>query len=238
MKNCIQSNGEIEHCSQSHASIEMVKKSCDLESQSIIDLKCRNPSTGGSCMGAFSQGTSGAAGGTAESQCNACGAAKGSTETCSFDFSKTTTSEITTSWSNAVTAGMSIEFSVGVNIDFFSAGIKTTYSLSDTFTTGKSKSKSSSISIQGGCSATIEAGTQETATAQFITGTLKADFTGKLKSVYKCNIGKGHTETKTVTSTMTIQNVPTMAMNSDCKVTSTPCGSDKEDLVKRLQRAE
>jgi len=154
------------------------------------------------------------------SPCPAEGVAAGSTTECDFSFEVSTQHTVSTSFSSATAIMIGTEFEVGV--DFLVEGKATVkFSVTETLTYGRTKSTSTSSSVTGGCKATIKAGTAESATANFFTGTLVGEFTAKVTTTYDCPWKK-----KQVTETsgsITITNVPTQSMDGSCQTIGEVC---------------
>lgn len=216
---CAQSDGSLAPCTQSHESVHWpVSRDCKPNMTAISDVKCKSVSSGGSCGASFQQGST--AGGHSNHDCNACKAAAGSTTECDFSFQVSTQHTLSTSFSSATAIMIGTEFEVGV--DFLveeKATVK--FSVTETLTYGKTKSTSTTSSVTGGCKATIKAGTAESATANFFTGTLVGDFTAKVTTTYDCPWKKK--QVSETSGSITITNVPTQSMDGSCKTTAEVC---------------
>eukprot|EP00930_Biecheleria_cincta_P073426 TRINITY_DN60718_c0_g1_i1.p1 TRINITY_DN60718_c0_g1~~TRINITY_DN60718_c0_g1_i1.p1 ORF type:complete len:347 (-),score=46.75 TRINITY_DN60718_c0_g1_i1:114-1154(-) len=219
MENCIQSDGNIGHCRGTHETINWpVEQDCKPIQTTITDLECINQQSGGECGADFEQDS--VAGAHSEDDCDACQAANGSTQECSFSFGIQTQNTISTTFSSSQSIMVGTEFTLGW--DFLAkAELTVKFSITDTLTYGQSKTKSSTTTATGGCSATIKAGTRESARANYVSGTLRARFKGKVTTKYDCP-WKGDTSEQT-TGTIQISNVPTQSMEGTCKAIASPC---------------
>jgi len=227
MKSCIQENGKLGACSKSYASIKYpVAPDCKVKSQQILNMRCKNHNTGGTCSAGFEKGSS--VGGHSENDCNACKAAKGSSLQCTFNMGVTVSHSITSSFSKST--GVKIETGVEWKTDLIFEEEKThvNVDVSTTLTTGKSTTKSQSYTVSSSCSATIQAGTRESATANFVAGTIVGDFIADVVTTYECGWKKPHTET--TTGTLRISNVPTESVDGSCTPVAESCNAEQQLL--------
>merc|ERR1712113_1307253 len=112
-------------------------------------------------MGGFDAGSM--AGASSQSDCNACYAAKGSSQQCSFSFAYTTQNTITNTWTHSHTWQLGVSFQLSENFVFGggasgSATEGLTFSFSSTLTSGKSTTKTTTMQDSTGCTVTLPAG--------------------------------------------------------------------------------
>jgi hypothetical protein len=227
MKSCIQENGELGACSKSYASIKYpVAPDCKVKSQKILNMRCQNHNTGGTCSAGFEKGSS--VGGHSENDCNACKAAKGSSLQCTFNMGLSVSHSITSDFSSATGVSVEVGTEFDTNMIFEEEKTHIKVDVSETLTVGKSTTKSQSYSISSSCSATIIAGTRESATANFVAGTIVGDFIADVVTTYECGWKKPHTET--TTGTLRISNVPTESVDGSCTPVSEQCTPDEQVL--------
>jgi hypothetical protein len=219
-KNCIQSTGAVNHCSQSHAPIKWpVEANCKVKSQTISNVQCKNKNSGGTCGADFQQGST--VGAHSTHDCNACKAAAGSTLQCNFAMGISVTHTYTAEFSSATSVGvkMGLEFEAG--LIFASAKTSFEVSVDETITVGHSTSSTKSYNVQSACDATIKAGSRESATANFFSGTVVGDFTADVTTTWDCPWKPVHKES--TTGTMTITNVPTQTVEGSCTPVNESC---------------
>lgn len=225
MKNCIQSDGNVAHCSQSHEAIAWpVAQDCKPTSTAITDLKCKNPE-GDSCGASFEKGST--KGAHSDHDCDACEAAEGSSTECDFNFAVETDKTISTQFQSGTEIMVGTEFDVGVDF-LLKAEAKVKISVTEKLTYGQTKTMRSATTVTGGCKATIKAGTKESAQANFFVGTLIGEFTAKVTTKFDCPWKKDKEET--TTGTMTITNVPTESMDGYCKTVGETCHKSLDPL--------
>eukprot|EP00947_MAST-08B_sp_MAST-8B-sp1_P000545 g545.t1 len=228
MKNCIQNDGNIGHCSQSHEAIKWpVPGDCKPKTTLITDIKCKNEKDDGTCGADFEKGST--VGAHSDHDCDACQAAAGSTEECDFSFSRSTSHTVSTTFSSSTAIMAGTEFTVGMSFIAEAEG-QVKFSVTETLTYGHTKSTTTSSTVTGGCKATIKAGTRESASANYFSGTLMGDFTATQTTEYDCGWKKS--EKKPITGTITISNVPTQSMVGTCKTVAGQCpaANPEEDL--------
>jgi len=231
MQNCIQTDGSIAHCKSSHASVKFEAAVCKVTRTEIRDLKCVSETTGGACEGEWKQNGKNH-GASSKVPCNACSAKNDTSLTCSFDFSYSTTAEQTWHWQNAVGMEYGTSFTAGMDIGIASISATASFKVSDTFTWGKSKKKSATAGVRAGCSVTVPGGTEVNSDAVFLTGTIMARFTATQVTHYSCP--SQPIKTKTISSTLTVTNVPTQTMVGACKIYNVPCRKKSRSLLNRL----
>lgn len=232
MWGCIQEDAKINYCVDSYASVSMVAPKCALAGITVDNLKCKSPMTGGGCASSgFDSGSM--RGASAQNECNACDAAKGSTQSCSFSFGYTTTQQITNTWSNSETNSFSVSFSLEEDFFFLKATEGFSYTFSHTLTTGRSTTQSYTVEDTTACSVELAPGTKETATAQYLVGTIEADFTGTVTKHYACNTGVKNQTATEEDMTLTITNVPTAKIIGSCTTQAGTCPSLVESRLSR-----
>lgn len=219
MANCIQFDGYIRHCKDSFAYMSFVSPTCKVKSTKITDLKCVDEVSGGVCGSAFTGDSISGAG--SENDCNACSAAPNSTLQCTFSFAVSTSHTISTTFSSSTAIMIGTEFSVGLNLEVVSVGAKAVFSVTETLTYGETKQTTSTQTVTGGCQATIKAGTRESATANFLSGTLMSEFSATVTTEYDCPWKPDSKEP--TTGTITITDVPTQSMIGSCKTENIDC---------------
>jgi len=227
-KNCIQSSGSVAHCSQSHAPIKWpVNPDCTVKSQTITNVQCKNKNTDGTCGADFQQGST--VGAHSSNDCNACEASKGSTLECDFSMgisaTHTTTSEFSSA--TAIQVGMGLEFDAGLK--FASAKTKFSVSVTETLTTGKSTTNTKTENIDSACMTTILAGTRESATANFFSGTVVGDFTADVTTKWDCPWKPDQKET--TEGKLTITNVPTQTVDGSCTPVNVACPKNATSII-------
>jgi len=190
---------------------------CKLLSQTVTDLKCKNPISAGTCSASFKPGST--QGAHSEQSCDACKAPKGETQDCAFKFSLQTQNQI----SSTIIASTQTEkdLTIEVGLDFI-VDDKTTfeYKVQRSLTVGQTITETKTYNIEQGCTTHIKAGTAADAIANVLTGTLIGDYTATLTSKYECK-----EVPETVSGQITITNVPSLAITGSCKVTAIPCNS-------------
>lgn len=226
MKNCIQSDGNIGHCSQAHVPIRYpVAANCQVDYQTITNLKCVSQNNDGSCGGDFIEKN--VVGGHSETDCNACDAAPGSSLECDFVMGVTTYHTYTTTFSSStgITIGTNIKWEAGFVITKAEFGIN--FEVSQTFTTGHTTTDTTAHAIQDACRGRIQAGTRESVTGNFVSGTILAKFTATVTTHWKDCPWKSPQVDTGATATMRITNVPTSVMLGSCTPVSTPCSAEE-----------
>jgi len=234
--NCVQSNAQVARCDQSHEVVTMEAPKCIITSTTIDNLKCLSPITGGGCAATgFDAGSM--AGASSQSDCDACYAAKGSSQQCSFTFAYTTQNTITNSWTHSHTWQLGVSFQLSENFVFGggasgSATEGLTFSFSSTLTSGKSTTKTTTMQDSTGCDVTLPAGVRESATANYLVGTIHADFNATVTRHYTCNTGAKKQKSYVDTMTLTITNVPTQRIVGSCTTRARSCNNT---LASRLE---
>jgi len=224
MRYCVESNAGLSKCYESHEVVTMYAPSCIVTSTTIDNLECMSPITGGGCAATgFEANTM--AGASSEDDCNACDSVKGSTQQCEFSFAYTTQNTITNTWSNSIENKLEVHFDVTENFMFGSAEEGMSYEFADTLTTGKSTSRSTTVQDSTGCSVTLPSGTRESATAQYLVGTIHSDFKATVTKHYTCNTGQSKQKSYNSTMTLTITNVPTQKIIGSCTTTAEQCSN-------------
>eukprot|EP00929_Paragymnodinium_shiwhaense_P000880 TRINITY_DN101085_c0_g1_i1.p1 TRINITY_DN101085_c0_g1~~TRINITY_DN101085_c0_g1_i1.p1 ORF type:complete len:345 (+),score=79.92 TRINITY_DN101085_c0_g1_i1:89-1123(+) len=229
MKNCIKSDGSVGHCSDSFAAINMIPETCQVASQTITDLKCKNELSGGICGANFQKGS--VVGASSESDCNACHAAQNSTTHCTFSLSVTSSTSIDTSFSSATDIGLKYGAKFEEGGIIFKAEESIEFSVDETLTYGKSTTKTKTTEVNNACSADIVAGTRESVKANVMTGTIIGEFTATVTTKWSCP-GKPDDVHKDQRATMTIKDVPTQSVIGSCTPLAGQCSkADMQELV-------
>merc|ERR1711933_10644 len=124
-------------------------------------------------------------------------------------FAYTTQNTITQSWQNSFTWDIGVSFQLTENFVYGSATEGMTFSFSDTLTKGHSKTISTTMQDTTGCSVSLEPGTRESATANYLVGTIHADFNATVTRHWLCNTGLKKKKSYESKVKLTISNVPT-----------------------------
>jgi len=241
MFHCVQSNAGVAKCKDSHTIVKFVQPKCVLASATIDNVKCENPITGGACPAGFQQGT--VHGTTSNSDCDACDAAPGSTEQCTYSFTYSTDNTVTQSWSDSFSWKIGASFSITEKFIFGSATQSMSFSFSQTLTSGHAKSFSTTITDTESCAVSLEPGTRESASAQYLEGTIHADFVATVTEHWLCNTGLKKKKAHTDRLKITISNVPTAKVIGSCTIkqqsckTTAPTHAPTNQLENRLQQA-
>jgi len=222
MRDCVQSNAQVARCRTSHAVITMEAPKCIITSTTIDKLECMSPIAGGACAAnGFNAGSM--AGASSQSDCDACHAAKGSTQQCSFSFAYTTQNTVTQSWEHSFTWDIGVSFSVEADFVFGSVKAGMSFDFSHTLTKGKSTTFSTTMQDTTGCSVNILPGTRESAVANYLVGTIHADFKATVTRHYTCNTGLKKQKSYEDKLTLTISNVPTQKIVGTCTTNAATC---------------
>lgn len=131
-----------------------------------------------------------------------------SSETCSdtFTWTATTSSTITTSTSVTISAGETI--SLGASIDVVDASDSVSYTVSASYTNTDTESTTTTYTSTSTCSTTVDAGSCSEIAAEFLYGTLTADYSGTIT----CSDGASYS----ATGTMSFDNVYSTTMTDSC----------------------
>jgi hypothetical protein len=196
------------------------EQSCPVESQEIIDVKCKGKTgPGGLCEAAFSED---AAGAHLTNVCDFCDTE--SPGKCEGHFQYTRAREISTTSTEIDAVGFGVEFENKFEANLIFAKSETSITLKlnyeHTWEESNSQVDTESIALESACESSPKPHSRTNMEMTVVVGTVTGDLEFTMKTKRKC---EDQPQITTHDGTVTIRNVPITTLTNFCKVVDVPC---------------